>query len=270
MVAIPIRMYLATESKSISFRLLCPEHHEPIKNKRWCPATDHEIGWNDTVRGFEVSKGDFVELSDKDLESVPLKTAHTIDIVEFCDDSEIEAGVYIKSAYYLEPEAVGTKPYALLRKALNETGKVAIGKIAFRDREHLCRIALHENGLMMNTLHWPDEIRDAGELAMPSAEQMEQVEKREVEMAIMLINSLSATFDPERYRDEYRDAVLEVVEAKVNDQPIRVHETEETAGSVTDLMAVLKASVEAAASKKDGAAENATKTESHAKRRKAS
>ena len=166
MVAIPVRLYLATESKSVSFRLLCPADHTPVRNKRWCPEEDREIGWSEAVRGYEVGKDEYVVVTDQDLDDLPLTTTHTIDIVEFCPDSEIEAGVYLKSAYSLEPEAVGVKPYALLRQALEKTGTVAIGKIALRDREHLCRLALHDQGLLLITLHWPDEIRSAGELAI--------------------------------------------------------------------------------------------------------
>jgi DNA end-binding protein Ku len=260
LVAIPIRLYLATESKGISFRLLCPTCHEPVKNKRWCSTENREIGWNETIKGFEVSKDDFVEIDDADLEKIPLKTTHTIDIVEFCQDADIDAGVYIKSAYYLEPEKVGVKPYSLLRQALETTGKVAIGKVAFRDREHLCRIALHENGLLLNTLHWPDEIRDAGELGLPTAEQAAEIDQKEVDMAIMLIDNLTATFDPQRYRDGYRDAVLEMVDAKLNDRPLAPVVEPEHAGSVTDLMAVLKASVEAASAAKSENAEPAAKS----------
>ncbi|MFN2582448.1 MAG: Ku protein [Candidatus Dormibacteria bacterium] len=153
MVAIPVRMYLATESKNVSFRLLCPNDHTPIRNKRWCPVEDKEIGWNEAVRGYEVGKDEYVVVDDKDLDELPLNSTHTIDIIEFCPDEEIEAGVYLKSAYYLEPEQVGVKPYTLLRRALEETGKVAIGKLALRDREHLCRLALHETGILLNTLH---------------------------------------------------------------------------------------------------------------------
>ena len=174
MVAIPVRLYLATESKSVSFRLLCPNDQTPVRNKRWCPEEDREIGWSDALRGYEVGKDEYVIITDSDLDDLPLTTTHTIDIVEFCPDSEIEAGVYLKSAYYLEPEAVGAKPYALLRQALEKTGKVAIGKIALRDREHLCRLALHENGLLLNTLHWPDEIRSAGELSIPDEKPRRQ------------------------------------------------------------------------------------------------
>jgi DNA end-binding protein Ku len=245
MVAIPVRLYLATESKSISFRMLCPDCHTPIRNRRWCPNEDKEVPWNATVRGYEVAKDEFVVIEDSDLDALPLTTAHTCEILEFVEDSDIEAGVYIKSAYYLEPEAVGVKPYYLLKAALEETGKVAVGKIAFRDREHLCRLALHEKGLLLNTLHWPDEIRDAGELSLPEVEARPDIHKRELDMAVMLVENLSAKFDPQRYKDDYREALTAVVEAKLHDTPLE-HAAPERPSKVTDLMAALKASVEAA------------------------
>ena len=142
---------------------------------------------------------------------------------------------------------MGAKPYALLRQALEKTGKVAIGKIALRDREHLCRLALHEQGLLLNTLHWPDEIRSAGELAIP--DENLDVKKAELDMAVMLIENLSAHFDPARHHDAYREALLEVVEAKLNNEPLKRQEAPEQ-GKVTDLMAALKASVEAAKSRR--------------------
>ena len=279
MVAIPVRLYLATESKSVSFRLLCPNDLTPIKNKRWCTVEDKEVGWNDVVRGYEVGKDEYVVIEDKDLDNLPLNSTHSIDIVEFCADQEIEAGVYLKSAYYLEPEPVGTKPYALLRAALEKTGKVAIGKIALRDREHLCRLALHESGLLMNTLHWPDEIRSAAELSIP--QNGAEIAKQELDMAVMLVENLSAHFEPERHRDEYREALLTVVEAKLTNKPLERPATPEPA-KVTDLMAALKASVEAAQSgKREGTARAArseptrrtrdsSDTAEPAKRRKAS
>ncbi|MGH7723379.1 MAG: Ku protein [Candidatus Dormibacteria bacterium] len=266
MVAIPVRLYLATESKSVSFRMLCPDCHTPIRNKRWCPNEDKEIPWNATVRGYEVGKDEFVEIDDNDLDELPLTTSHTCEILEFCDDGEIEAGVYIKSAYYLEPEAVGVKPYYLLKAALESTGKVAVGKIAFRDREHLCRLALHEKGLLLNTLHWPDEIRDAGELSLPEAEARPEIHKRELDMAVMLVDNLSASFDPERYKDNYREALTAVVEAKVNDTPLQRAAPERTS-KVTDLMAALKASV--AAAQKGDRAEEPSGSRQAARRRQA-
>ena len=271
MVAIPVRLYLATESKSVSFRLLCPNDLTPVRNKRWCPEEDREIGWSDAVRGYEVGKDEYVVISDSDLDQLPLTTTHAIDIIEFCPDSEIEAGVYLKSAYYLEPEAVGAKPYALLRQALEKTGKVAIGKIALRDREHLCRLALHEQGLLLNTLHWPDEIRSAAELSIP--EEKADVKKAELDMAVMLIENLSAHFDPARHHDAYREALLEVVESKLTNEPIKREEVPEQ-GKVTDLMAALKASVEAAKSRRsdgqDAEASDDAESAEPARRRRAS
>lgn len=243
MVAIPVRMYLATESKGVSFRLLCPNDGAPLKNKRWCPVEDREIGWNETVRGFEVGKDEYVRIEDGELESLPLKTTHSIDILEFVEDAEIDAGLYVTGAYYLEPEAVGVKPYYLLKKALEKTGRVAIGKIAIRERERLVRLALHDKGIVLNTLHWPDEIRDMGQLSLPEEEA--EIHKRELDMAVMLIENLAAKFDPQRHHDEYRDAVLTMVEAKVKEQPLE-HAPAPQPAKVTDLMAALKASVEAA------------------------
>ena len=267
MVAIPIRMYLATESKSVSFRLLCPVHKVPVRNRRFCSTEDHEIAWSDAVRGYEVGKDEYVAIADAELDSLPLNSAHTIEILEFCADEEIDAGVYVKGAYYLEPEAVGAKPYTLLRAALSKTKRVAVGKIALRDREHLCRLALHGDGIMLNTLHWPDEIRDAGELSIPAASD-DDVHARELEMAVMLIDNLAAHFDPARYRDAYRDAVLAVVEAKLANQPLAARPNV-AAAKVTDLMAALKASVEQSAQhRKDSEADTGVRTA--ARRRKVS
>jgi DNA end-binding protein Ku len=250
MVAIPVRMYLATESKSVSFRMLCPSCGLPIKQKRWCPHEDREIAWTETARGYEVAKDEFVRIEDADLERLPLPTTKAVEILEFVDDSEIDAGVYLKSAYYLEPEAVGAKPYALLRKALESTGRVAIGRIALRDREHLCRLALHEEGLVLNTLHWPDEIRDLHELKLPGEDV--KVDDRELDMARMLIDNLTASFDPARHTDRYREALLQIVEEKMGEQPTEAPAAAEPARAL-DLMAALKASVEASRRSRDEA-----------------
>ena len=254
MVAIPVRMYLANESKGVSFRLLCPRDGAPLRNKRWCPVEDCEVGWNDAVRGFEVAKDEYVRVEDEELDNLPLSTTHTIEILEFCEDAEIDAGVYVKGAYYLEPEPVGVKPYQLLKMALEQTGKVAVGKVAMREREQLCRLALHDRAILLNTLHWPDEIRDAGELSIPDAEA--DVHAKELAMAVMLIENLAARFDPARHRDGYRDAVLSLVEAKLGDRPLELAPAPAMA-QVTDLMAALKASVEASRQRQTAESEEA-------------
>jgi DNA end-binding protein Ku len=219
------------------------------------------------VRGYEVAKDEFVRVEDEDLESLPLTTTHAIEILEFCDDAEIDAGVYVKGAYYLEPEPVGVKPYQLLKSALERTGKVAIGKVAMREREQLCRLALHDRAILLNTLHWPDEIRDAGQLALP--EDTADVHARELDMAVMLIENLSASFAPERYRDGYRDAVISLVEAKMRNQPIE-RAPLPAATNVTDLMAALRASVETSRQRRAAFEGEAPESGSSSRRRKAS
>src|ERR1700738_4592824 len=158
MVAIPVRLYLATESKSVSFRSLCPCHRQPIKQKRHCAVTDDVLEYKDVLKGFEISKAQYVIIDEEDLETLPLASAHTIEIMEFVDSDEIPAELYMKQAYYLEPEKVGVKPYYLLKEALQEVGKVAVGKIALRDREHMATMRPFGKGLIVNSLHWPDEI----------------------------------------------------------------------------------------------------------------
>jgi DNA end-binding protein Ku len=246
MVAIPVRLYLATESKSVSFRSLCPCHKQPIKQKRHCAVTDNVLDWKEVLKGFEISKDQYVILDDEDLDNLPLASAHTIDIHEFVDSSEIPAELYMKQAYYLEPEKVGVKPYYLLKEALQEVGKVAVGKIALRDREHMATMRPFGKGLIVNSLHWPDEIRSMDELNLPEEEV--KLDKREMSMAKMLIENLTDEFDPDRYHDEYREAIIRVAQAKADGEEIHVAEADPP--RVMDLMAALKASVDA--SKRSG------------------
>jgi len=241
MVAIPVKLYLATESKSVSFRSLCPCHKQPIKMKRHCSVTDEALDWKDVLKGYEIEKDQFVVIEDEDLDNMPLPSAHTIDILEFVDSKQVPLDLYMKQAYYLEPDKVGVKPYYLLKKALQEAGKVAVGKIALRDREHMATLRPHGRGIVVNSLHWPDEIRDMEELELPESDV--KIDKREMAMAQMLIENLTEEFDPERYHDEYREAVEAVAQAKAEGQEITVAEAPQP--KVMDLMAALKASVEA-------------------------
>jgi DNA end-binding protein Ku len=266
MVSIPIRLYNATESTSkVSFRQLCPDHKAPISYKRWCSEGDHEVSFGEILKGYEVGKDRYVIIDDKDLDNLPLATAHSIDIEEFVPTDDVEPGLYFKNAYYMEPEELGKKPYQLLRKALETTGRMAIAKIALRDREHLA--ALHPNGagILMNTLNWPDEIRSAE--GLKGLEGDVKINPKELEMAKALIESLADTFDPSRYKDEYREAVMKVVQAKVDGEVIEFPSVPQTA-KVMDLMEALRASV--AAAKKSRAAQKKAPVEKKVARRKAS
>ena len=266
MVSIPIRLYNATEaSAKVSFRQLCPEHRAPINYKRWCAEGDHEVTFGEILKGYEVGKDRYVIIDDKDLDNLPLPTAHSIDIQEFVPNHDIEPGLYFKNAYYVEPEELGKKPYHLLRKALEATDRMAVAKIALRDREHLC--ALHPNGsaLMMNTLNWPDEIRSTE--GLKGLEGDVKINPKELEMAKALIESLADSFDPSRYKDEYREAVMRVVQAKIDGEVIEAPAVPQTA-KVMDLMEALRASVEAA--KKSRGAREKAQPEAKRARKKAS
>ncbi len=244
MVSIPVRLYVATESHGVSFNQLCEEHMSRIRYRRWCQDGDHEVSYGDIVRGYEVGKDQYVVVDDQDLENLPLPTAHTIEISEFVEATDINGGLYFKGAYYVEPEDVGKKPYALLKKALEETGKVAVAKVAFRDREHLCALQPLDGMILMDTLHWPDEIRSTEGIKGVDADV--KVNDRELNMAKMLVESLSDTFDPERYHDDYKEALMAIVNAKVEgEETVTATEAEEPA-KVMDLMDALRASVEAA------------------------
>jgi DNA end-binding protein Ku len=268
MVSIPIRLYNATEASSkVSFRQLCPEHRSPINYKRWCAEGEHEVSYGEIIKGYEVGKDRYVIISDKDLDNLPLATAHSIDIQEFVPATDIEPGLYFKNAYYVEPEELGKKPYQLLRKALESTGRMAVAKIALRDREHLC--ALHATGpaLLLNTLNWPDEIRTVE--GLKGLEGDVKINPKELEMAKALIESLADTFDPSRYKDEYKEAVMRVVQAKIDGEVIEAPAVQQTA-KVMDLMEALRASVAAAKKSRSTREKQAPAVEAKKARRKAS
>jgi DNA end-binding protein Ku len=244
MVAIPVRLYLATESSSkVSFNLLCPEHRSRIKNKRFCVEGDHEVAWGDVVRGYEYEKGNYVELTDEDLEKLPLRSSKAIDITGFIKDEELPGSLYFQSAYYLEPEKSAEKPYALLNKTLEKTGRVAIAKFALRDRERLVSVRPQDGALLMNTLHWPDEIRSTEDLDVP---EDVRVSPAELKMAENLVGMMATDFEPSEYKDEYKQAVMKLVEAKVQKKEVIEAPEPEAETTVVDLMSALKASVERA------------------------
>ena len=272
MVALPVRLYLATETGSkISFNLLCPEHKARIKNKRWCPEGDHEIAWSDAVRGYEYEKGSYVVLEDNELDDLPLASSKSIDIAGFIKDEELPGPLYYQSAYYLEPEKSAQKPYALLRKTLEKTKRVAIAKFALRDRERLVSVRALDGALLLNTLHWPDEIRATDDLDLPDDVK---VSAAELKMAENLVEMMATAFEPEDFKDEYKEAVLKVVRAKVEGREDLVEAPEaEAETTVVDLMAALKASVERAKAgekKRKPASRPTAVSKERASRRKAS
>jgi DNA end-binding protein Ku len=245
LVTIPVKLYLATESSSIGFNLLHEKDLSRIQMKIWCPVDEEIIPRSETVRGYEWSKGKYVVITEEDLESVPLKTVRSIEIEAFVDADEAEekGSRFVKQAYYLEPDEVGRKAFYLLKSVLADTGKTAVCKIVLKDREQLAVLNPFANTILLNTLHWPDEIRSLEELNLPEDEV--EIKPAERKMAEQLIASMESEYDPDQYRDEYREALMAVIEAKVAGQkPEPAKKAEPT--RIGDLMAALEASVAAA------------------------
>ena len=244
LVTIPVKLYLATESKGVSFNMLHADCHGRIQMKTYCPTDDAYIERSDTVRGYEVAPGQYVVVTDDDLASVPLKTVRSIEIEQFVPaSSDGEATRFVKQAYYLEPEPVARKAFYLLKQTLAERGLRAIVKIVLRDREQLASLDPFASTMLLCTLYWPDEIRPTAELALPEAEV--EIKPAERKMAELLIDAMTAEFDPAAHRDEYREALLSIIEAKAAGTEIAAAAPTPAAG-VADLMAALELSVAAA------------------------
>lgn len=260
LVTIPVSVYPATEEKTLRFNQLHDEDGGRIRMKRTCSVDGEEIGYDHIVKGYEYEKDRYVILTEEDFDAVPVESSRAIDIVQFVDLEEIDPMMYKKS-YYLIPEETGAKAYALLREAMSQEHKVGIAKVSFRDKEHLAALRFRDEAFVLETMYWPDEIR-AAEFGDVNVEA--KVRPQELDMAKTLIENLTSDWSPEEFTDEYREALLKIVEAKINGEEIEIAEPEQTA-KVVDLMEALKASV-AAAKKQPEAEKPAAKPKSPAKK----
>jgi len=251
MVTIPVKLYTATEQKDVRFRLLHKTDHAPIEEKRFCSAENKEVAWEDLVRGYEVSKGEFVVLDPEEIEEAKPESASTIDIGDFVELTEIDP-IHYEKHYFLEPTDVGVKPFSLLKRALEETGRVAIARVVIRTKERLATIRAYDDTLVLETMFWPDEIRSTGALDLPEGKAAD-VRSKELEMARSLVDNLSDRFRPEEYRDEYRVALQELIERKMRGEE-RAAKRRKPEPKVVDLMEALQASVAAAKRGRDGRA----------------
>ena len=206
LVTIPVKLYLATESKGISFNMLHKEDLSRIQMKVWCPVEDEPISRADTVKGYEYAPGEYVVITDEDLENVPLKTVRSIEIEQFTKAERDDAAVrFVKSAYYLEPDKVGRKAFHLLKSVLEDEGLTAICKVVIKDREALAALDPFGETMLLTTLHWPDEIRSTDELDLGDEEY--DFKPAELAMAQQLVSAMTGEFDPSQYKDEYREAL---------------------------------------------------------------
>ncbi|HSN11436.1 MAG TPA: Ku protein [Propionibacteriaceae bacterium] len=255
LVTIPVKVYGAVEEKDLSFRQVHAKDGGRIRQKRVCEKCGEEVEYADVAKGYEAADGRMAILSKEDFENLPLATTKAVEVVQFVDASEIDPIAFDKP-YYLEAEATGQKPYVLLRNALKESGKVAVVKVALRSREALAVLRVSGDVMVMQTMLWPDEVRDSSFAAPP---EDVSVSKAEIGMATMFIDQMSGEFTPSDYTDTYREALETVVASKLDGVEIPASE-EAAAGqtNVVDLVAALRASVEAAKARR---AEEQEKTE---------
>jgi DNA end-binding protein Ku len=242
-VSIAVKLYSATEEKNIRFNQVHRDDGGRIKYQRVCAIDGEEVAYDDIAKGYDLGGGQMVILTDDDFADLPLSTSRAIDVLEFVPAEQVDPILFAK-AYYLEPEGTATKPYVLLRDALVESERVAIVKVALRQREQLATLRVRDGVMVLNTMLWPDEIR-AAEFSF--LDENVSVRPAELSMASSLIDSMTGDFDPEDFTDDYREALQRVIDAKVSGQEITEPEPEHVRPTAAiDLMAALKASVDRA------------------------
>jgi len=232
-------MYTGTESKPLSFHLLHKKCHTRPKQVLHCETDNEYFGIKDTVRGYEVAKGQYVVLNEADFENVPVKTSHAINILGFVEAKEVDP-VYFAGVHYLEPEELGARPFQLLKEALEKTGRLGIGKVTFQRREHLCCLRPLDDIIVLHSLRYDSEILSRKEIAVPKS----KLTSAELEMAVSLVKAMAQTFKPEAYKDEYRAALKKLVEAKMKGEKIIAPPAPRV--EMGDLMESLRASIKAA------------------------
>jgi DNA end-binding protein Ku len=245
LVNIPIALYPATRKEELKFRMLRKGDLSPINYKRVAEKDGKEVPWDDIVKGYEYEKGKYVVLKDEDFARVDIEATQTVDIQDFVDEDEIDPMFFYKP-YYLEPQKGGDKAYVLLRDSLSSSNKVGIAKVVIKTRQYLAGVKPEDGVLVLELMHFADELADASKLHVPK--KME-AGKREMDMAKALIGNMTSKWDPEKYHDDYREAVMKVIEEKVEHGGEEIEEKPKKAPKPTkviDLVSVLQQSLEKA------------------------
>ncbi|MFD1674431.1 Ku protein [Alicyclobacillus fodiniaquatilis] len=259
LINVPVRMYKATESKDVRFRTLHKTCQTPIQYHKICPTCEVEVKTEDLIRGFEYAKGQFVVIDDEELAELSKTRSDTLDIVYFTNSSEIDP-VYYDKTYYLAPETNGRKAYALLAQALGDTQKIAVAKTVLRQSESLACVRMQNGVLIVQTLFWPDEVRETGEL--PYVNQAMEVAEAELDMAVKLIEQLSKPFDPDLFHDERRQQIEQLVEQKLQhiDTKQPAEAAQKASSDVVSLMDALQQSLKMTQSPVKGRKRSSKKT----------
>ena len=242
LVMIPVKLYTATEQKDIAFRQVHREDGGRIRFRRFCSIDEQEVPYEDIAKGYELPDGQMIVLTEEDMAELPLPTTKSIEVVQFCPSDQLDPILFNRS-YYVEPEVAGVRAYCLLRDALEESGKIAIAQVALRQRESLAILRARDGVLVLETLLWPDEVR---ETAFPFLDDSVEVRPQELRMASSLIESMTVDFDPDEFHDRYREALQELVAAKTEGREIMQPEVGEIdAGEPSSLADALRASLAA-------------------------
>ncbi|MGD6802960.1 Ku protein [Rossellomorea aquimaris] len=242
LVNIPIKLHAATEDKDIKMRSLHRECHTPIKYEKICPVCEKDLEYEDIVKGYEIAKGKFVVIQDEEIKELRDNSEEkAVEIVDFIKIEEIDP-IYFNRSYFISPNEGGKKAYSLLRKALVESNKVGIAKIVMRSKEQLAVVRIYQNTMVMETIHFPDEVRQTGDV--PNVPAEDEVGQKELDTAIMLIDQLSTEFDPEKYEDDYRKKLMDLIQSKQTGEKFVTPKEKAPAANVSDLMSALQASID--------------------------
>lgn len=242
LVNIPIKLHAATENKDIKLRQLHKECNTPISYKKVCENCNKEVVEEDIVKAYEYAKNKFVVLDAEDLENLRKENEDkAVEIIDFVKLEEIDP-IYFEKSYYMSPDTTGSKAYTLLRKTLEESGKIGVAKIIIRSKEQLAVVRVYKDTLVMETIHYPDEVRSISDVPNIPAEQL--VVQKELDTALMLVEQLTTAFDPDKYTDDYRTALMDLIEEKKSEHTVTANDVEkELPDNVTDLMSALQASL---------------------------
>ena len=265
LVNIPIALYPATRREELKFRLLRKTDLSPVNYKRVAEKDGKEVPWDQIVKGYEYEKGKYVVLQDEDFQRVDIEATQTVDIQDFVELDEIDP-IFFYKPYYLEPQKGGDKAYALLRDALKDSKKVGMAKVVIKTREYLAGVKPEDGALVLELMHFADELADASKLHIP---KKVEVGKREMTMAKSLIDSMSSKWNPEKYKDDYREALMEVIEAKVEAGGKEIEEKPSKAPKPTkviDLVSVLQKSLEETGAKRKAKGKSGAKKAHPAKK----
>ena len=248
LVNIPVGVYSATRNERLQFHLLHEKDQGRINNVRVCQICGKEIPYDDLVKGYEYEKDEYVILTDEDFDKAAAETSRNISITDFVDVNEIDP-MFFETPYYLVPGKNADHPYAVLRETLKETGKAGIARVAFREREHLAAVKPNGRALMLDIMHFPDEIKPGGELDLPAAKA--DVTAKELKLGEQLVESMTGKFDPKKYHDTYRERLEEIIDKKLKGKPVHVKVTKRKATTnVVDITALLRKSLSSSKKRK--------------------